>query len=257
MSLLETRTVGSGPNLTLVHGWGLGPSVWVPVLPLLAEHFTVHVLALPGYAACPPVADYGIEALADELAAQLPPRAMVCGWSLGALVCLACAARHPHRVARMALVGTTASFLQRPGWAPGLAPTALEDFLARFDADGTALLKHFAALIHHGDDRARQAQRILSHCLQAGPPADSASLRAGLETLGRTDLRTGLDDISQPALLVHGSVDPLMPLAAAEALAQRLPRGRLAVFGGSAHAPFASDPERFVMQVAEFAGGGG
>jgi len=47
-----------------------------------------------------------------------------------------------------------------------------------------------------------------------------------------------------------------MPLAAGQRLQESLPEASLSVFANSAHAPFASDPLRFVAEVCQFAGVG-
>ncbi|GAB2181944.1 pimeloyl-ACP methyl ester esterase BioH [Denitratisoma sp. agr-D3] len=257
---LAVNSQGQGPQLTLVHGWGLGSGAWALVSHLLAKHFTVHNVDLPGYGASPPAPGASLEDLADALAATLPPRAMVCGWSLGALVCLMAAQRHPDKIARLVLVGATASFVQREGWLEALPPAQLAAFMDGLAADPAALLKQFASLIHQGDAHMREAIRALRGCLagaEGGLPADPASLRAGLALLGESDLRPLLSALRQPVLLIHGAADPLMPLAAAERLQDRLPTATLSVFADSAHAPFASDPLRFVRELTDFAGVGG
>ena len=40
---------GDGPDLALVHGWGVGAAAWDEVLPLLTPNFRVHRVTLPGY----------------------------------------------------------------------------------------------------------------------------------------------------------------------------------------------------------------
>ena len=45
---MATWRFGSGPDLIAVHGWPLHAATWRTVLPELAEHFTVHLLDLPG-----------------------------------------------------------------------------------------------------------------------------------------------------------------------------------------------------------------
>jgi pimeloyl-[acyl-carrier protein] methyl ester esterase len=40
---------GDGPDLALIHGWGIGASAWDELLPLLTPHFRVHRVTLPGY----------------------------------------------------------------------------------------------------------------------------------------------------------------------------------------------------------------
>lgn len=39
---------GSGPDLVLVHGWPLHAATWREIVPVLAKHFTCHVIDLPG-----------------------------------------------------------------------------------------------------------------------------------------------------------------------------------------------------------------
>lgn len=252
MSTLAIHSNGDGPNLTLVPGWGLGSEALARLALELGAHFTVNRVDLPGYGDSPPLEAGGIEALADALAATLPPRAMLCGWSLGAMVCLACAARHPRLVARMVLVGATASFVAREGWAEAMPPAQFEEFRAALQADSAQQIKRFSTLIHQGAAQAREAQRFMRAADAAA--ASDAALLASLDLLAQSDLRHVIEDVRQPVLLVHGDVDPLMPLAAAERLMMQLPDARLEVYGGSAHAPFATDPARFVASVARFAG---
>lgn len=252
--LLHIRSLGNGPQITLIHGWGLGSAAWAPVEAALAEHFTLNIVDLPGYGASPPQPEASIDDIADQLAELLPPRSMLLGWSLGAMVALACAARHPRKVARLVLVGANASFIQREGWAEALAPAELDAFINQLQASPEALLKRFAALIHAGDSNARTNQRAMKACLANGLPADAASLASGLALLGAADLRGHAFAADQPVLLLHGAADPLMPLAGAERLARQLSSATLDVFDGAAHAPFASDVGRFVAAVCAFAG---
>jgi pimeloyl-[acyl-carrier protein] methyl ester esterase len=256
MTSLAIHTNGDGPNLTLVHGWGLGSAVLTNLALELGEHFTVNRVDLPGYGDSPALETADFDAVVDALAATLPPRAMLCGWSLGALVCVACAARYPRLVARMVLVGATASFVAREGWPEAMPVAELDEFRHSLTSNSARLLKRFAKLIHHGAAKSVTQPHEAEHFMRTGDgqPANDATLLSSLELLAQTDLREQLRDVHQPVLLVHGDADPLMPLAAAERLMMLLPEARLEVFGGSAHVPFATDPARFVASVCRFAG---
>jgi pimeloyl-[acyl-carrier protein] methyl ester esterase len=248
---------GGQPPLALVHGWGLGSGAWEPVAVLLAPTFSVQRFDLPGYGGTEAAPRATLDDLADVLADSLPPQSTVCGWSLGALVCLQAAQRHPDKLARLILVGATACFVEREGWPEAMPAAQLESFMADLDADPGALLKQFAKLIHQGDGQQRAASRALRNCLENAPgglPADVETLRAGLALLGSADLRAVLPAVRQPVLLIHGGVDPLMPVAAGERLVATLPAAQLSVFESSAHAPFASDPQRFISELCHFAG---
>jgi pimeloyl-[acyl-carrier protein] methyl ester esterase len=58
--------------------------------------------------------------------------------------------------------------------------------------------------------------------------------------------------VAAPTLLLHGSADPLMPPAAAEALAALIPDARVELFADCAHAPFISRPDDFRERLRAF-----
>jgi pimeloyl-ACP methyl ester carboxylesterase len=45
---VATWRFGSGPDLIAVHGWPLHAATWRHLVPVLSQHFTVHLLDLPG-----------------------------------------------------------------------------------------------------------------------------------------------------------------------------------------------------------------
>jgi pimeloyl-[acyl-carrier protein] methyl ester esterase len=246
----------SSQSLTLIHGWGFGPRAWQPVLPLLSGRYDVRVLALPGYGGTDeqPGQSNTMADLADFIAESLPEKnpTILCGWSLGAFAALATAACHPSQVRALILVGGNARFTIAENWQEALPGQQLDEFVAALDRDPLALLKHFSLLIHKGDSSARLAIRAMSCCLADGLPAGIGTLRNGLELLRVADLRNLAPQVAQPTLLLHGEVDPLMPLAGAQRLAALLPNAALEVFTGAAHAPFASNPERLCARLDSF-----
>lgn len=248
---LALHSNGDGPNLMLVHGWGLGSDAFDNLAVALGGSFTVNRVDLPGYGGSERIDALSIEAVADALAETLPPRSMLCGWSLGAMVCLACAARHPRLVARMVLIGATASFVVRDAWQEAMTEQQLADFRTGLLTDSEQQLKRFASLIHLGAARPREAQRYMQTRL---PRAQDDVLLDSLDLLANSDLRELLRHVAQPVLLVHGAADPLMPVAAAQRLHTLLANAELEVFEHAAHAPFADDPARFVDSVKRFAG---
>ncbi len=223
-------------DLVFLAGWGFDKRVWQPVVERLADEFRI------GY----------------ELDAASPD-AVVCGWSLGAMRAMKFASEKSAmatRLAKLILVGATPRFVQAPDWPAAQPPELLDGFAAAVAADPPAALRRFAALLNRGDDRARDLTRQLGDLLREHIP-DAATLAAGLAELRDTDLRESVaaafSRIRQPALLIHGERDPLMPPAAAQWLAAHLPNAHLEVFPGAAHAPFLAQPERFAHLVREFA----
>jgi pimeloyl-[acyl-carrier protein] methyl ester esterase len=89
---LHTETTGTGPELVLIHGWGLHGGIWEPLLPLLAPHFRVTVVDLPGHGNSEWQDSEGLPAFADAVLASVPQQAAWLGWSLGGLACQCAAA---------------------------------------------------------------------------------------------------------------------------------------------------------------------
>ena len=206
------------------------------------------ILDLPGYRDAPLVPDF--YAAADDIAAHLQPRTRLCGWSLGAQMALAIAARAPEKVGKLVLIAGTVSFVQRAGWSHAMPPEMLAEFAANVATDIEAILPRFVGGFNRGDARAKEVTRILLDLADPLPPA--ATLATGLGWLRDVDLRPLAPLVTAPTLLVHGANDPLMPLPAAEALAALIPGSRLATFADCAHAPFISRPEEFLERVQAF-----
>ncbi|NMG55353.1 alpha/beta fold hydrolase [Aromatoleum aromaticum] len=235
------------PDLVLLHGWGLGPQVWSALTPYLPAGLRVHTPPLPGHGGTPAHSPT-LEAWSDALLPELPDRAVVCGWSLGGLVALDLARRYPHKVARLVLIGTSPCFVTRADsagspWPHGLAAATVAGFIDNFAHDPAATLRRFVALQALGDARRRTVSNALNAALVNSEKCDRDMLATGLELLADTDWRAALDDVRQPVQLIHGAGDALMPVAAAEWLATRLPDARLARFDDCGHAPFLSRPE--------------
>jgi pimeloyl-[acyl-carrier protein] methyl ester esterase len=226
---------------------------------MFSQGYDVRVVALPGYVGARRMSSPSdtLEDLADEVANQVANEAdnrpiILCAWSLGAFVALAAAARHQSLILGMILVGANARFTISDDWQEALPDKQLDDFVVALERDPMALLKHFSRLVHYSEGGARQAIRAMTSCLANGLPADTGTLRSGLETLRTADLRNLLRDVKQPTLLLHGALDPLTPLAGAQRLAKLLPNAELEVFSDAAHAPFAASPARFVERVDSF-----
>lgn len=252
---LYIETQGTGPDLVLLHGWGLHGGVWDTLLPRLTQHFRVTRVDLPGHGR-----SHGtpMSARLSEVAqltlASVPANATWLGWSLGGLIALRAALDAPEKVRALILANTTPRFVSGPDWPKAMPPELLQEFAVGLAEDHRETLLRFLSLQVQGDAAARASLRQLRDALFVHGEPDAASLAAGLELLRLSDLRDELDEVPMPTLVITGGYDRLTPPEAGEALARSIAGARYALIPKSAHAPFISHPEEFNLVLTAFMG---
>jgi pimeloyl-[acyl-carrier protein] methyl ester esterase len=250
---LHVEIRGSGPDLVLLHGWALHGGMWGPWLGDLERHARLHVLDLPGHGRSPwPAGVRDLSGLAATVFPHIPRGAAVLGWSLGGMLALELARRHPQHLRALLLVATTPKFVAGPNWEHGLPAAVLDEFSRGLEQDYRRTVQTFLALQARGDERAQDALRLLRARLAAHGVPDRRGLATGLDILRDTDLREALPQITLPALVVAGEHDRLTPPEAGRELALRLPLARFHLIGRSGHAPFLSHPDAVLVEVAAF-----
>jgi pimeloyl-[acyl-carrier protein] methyl ester esterase len=237
--------------IVLLHGWGLSSAVWTPLLGHCSPTQASLALDLPGHGTAA-AAGETLESWADALVTKLPDNAVLVGWSLGGMLALHIAHRYPEKVAKLVLIGTTPRFVQSDNWLPALPAGTLTDFQRNFDADPAATQRRFVALQSLGDAARRNVSGNLTAALTPTDGIHQPALATGLRFLADTDLRGLVPAIAQPVRLLHGGEDKLMPVAAAEWLADTLPNARISVFGNAGHAPFVSRAQECTALIESF-----
>lgn len=250
---LSVTVEGTGPDVVLLHGWGLNSRIWDTVAARLAPTYRVHRIDLPGHGSSGWHA--GLSQLDDwvrTLVPHVPRDARVIGWSLGGLLALRLGLLSPERVARFALISTTPRFVTAPEWTTAMTPVVLGNFARHLRDDFRGTVQDFLALQVRGEERELTSLRELRQRLQAGGMPQPAALEAGLEILRTTDLRDSLSALSQPALVIAGEHDRVTPPGASRFLAGQLPGGQLLVIRRAGHAPFISHTQEFFSALETF-----
>jgi pimeloyl-ACP methyl ester carboxylesterase len=93
--------------VVLVHGVGLDRTMWKPVCARLANRHEVITYDLLGHGDAPkPAGPYSLAMFVEQLASGAPAKAVVVGFSLGALIAQGYAVAHPDRVDRLVLLNS-------------------------------------------------------------------------------------------------------------------------------------------------------
>ena len=228
-----------GPELVLIHGWGMSSEVWRCWLPQLRQRANVTLIDLPGCGRSPSQPEIDIDTLLDQIAAIVPERVVIAGWSLGGQLATLFAERHPQRCAALYLIASNPKFIAADDW-PGLAPATFAEFEAELARDPAALHRRFLGLLAHGDCNARA---LLKWLRATAALPDLSALQQGLRWLAELDTRATLDALTLPVVHMLGGADALVPAALAQVASARLPQQWYIVLDGVGHLPFASAPE--------------
>ena len=288
MELPEIRTVDlrgpiayrgwDGPSDTafvLIHGLGASHLSWVQVGEGLSGLGRVVAVDLPGFGASP-LAGRGAglmdqrRTISDVIRWVDAPRVIVCGNSMGGAISILQAAVEPSTVHGIVLTNSVFP------WRLKAIPHPL--VLAAFGVYATPRLGEGVVAWRVREMDPDQMVRLSLRVLAADPasiPPDVVRMLVDLTRERRNDpdvtgsfidatrsmLRLGrrpqvsrraLDNVSCPALLLHGRRDRLVPVAFAEAELARHPGWRGRFFPDLGHIPQMEAPGRWLAEVADW-----
>jgi 3-oxoadipate enol-lactonase len=249
---IHISEMGRGEPAVLIPGLGYASWFWQSQDPLAGNHRLLKIDPRGAGRSPKPSGPYSIDGMASDIAAAIweAGPVHVVGHSMGGYLAQSLATNHPGLVRSITLVSTsrggsdhdpvpedtrskwlaesqrppeeyaraTMPLSFRPGW-PEQNPDRYEDLLAR-------RLRHPTPL------EAWQAQfEACEVFLETG--ADAAA-------------------IEQPALIVHGDADRVVPVDNGRRLAKTIPDARFVVFEGAGHLVPVEEAERFNRTLLDF-----
>ena len=235
------------PTVLFLHGTGQDHTIWVLPTRYFARHdHNVLAVDLPGHGRSGGQPLNTIEEMADWVIGVLDAvglsTAAIVGHSLGSLVAIAAAARHPERVRSLALVGVT-------------VPMPVSAYLL----ESAEMDEHKAIEMLNFWGFSKSAQ------LGGNPTPGNWMLGGGMRLMETarpgviyTDLHAcneyieGLEhaaNIRCPALLILGERDMLTPVRSAHKVVEALPNAEKVVMPGCGHALLAEQPDPVLDQL--------
>lgn len=252
MSPLHTETIGSGPDLFFIHGWGMNSAVWSGLRDALQANYRITCVDLPGHGLSAATGPFDLKSAGTALLEAAPPQAIWIGWSLGGILALQATLQAPQHIARLALVTSSPRFVTAPDWPHAITTSVLNQFLTDLQQDYRTTLNRFLALQVRGSEAANTTLRNLRQQLFTHGEPDPAALASGLAVLRDSDLRAQLGALTMPVQFIMGERDTLMPTAAAQAAGILIPHAHVSIIEGAGHAPFLSHPQAFLAALLPF-----
>ena len=266
---------GEGRMVLLVHGLSGSAVNWVEVADGLTTYGKVVAPELPGFGRTPPAGrrcslEAQAQILAEFIRLESNPPALVIGNSMGGTLCMVLAGRHPELVDRLVLMNTPAPSPSVVGMAPVwllvmflyLIPGMNKALLSWLHSQGTPEQRTDAGidLIAARPDRISRSTRQLHSQVTAErntmPWMHDVHLEAYRSVIRSLVPYSRFDRmvrrITVPTLLMHGTVDMVVPIAAAERLASARPDWAYRPLVGVGHIPMMESPELCLELIGEF-----
>jgi 3-oxoadipate enol-lactonase len=247
---LHYTVVGEGPWVTLVHSLASDLTLLDAQAKMLARQFKVLRVDIRGHGKSPaPPSPYSMQDLADDVQTLFEKLSITqtawVGVSLGGMMGLMHAIRHPGIITRLVVGDATAGypesahvgwrerigFVRERGTAAIVQGTLSRWFTADFLQREPAVVAHFAGII-------------------AATPANGFIGCA--EAIIGYNVTAKLSQIGCPALIMVGEEDEATPPAMAQALASGIAGAIYAPIGSAAHQANIEQPDTFNMHLETF-----
>jgi len=247
---------GTGAPVLLMHGSGPGVSAWANwrlVLPTLAERWRVIAPDLVGFGFTerPAGHRYGLDRWLEHVLGLLDAlglsRVDLVGNSFGGGLALALAIRHPQRVRRLVLMGSTGvRFPITPaldevwGYKPSIEN--MRRLMDTFAYDRSLVNDELAQLRYQASIRPG-----FQESFSAMFPAPR---QRWVDSLASPEAQ--IRNLPHETLVIHGREDTLIPMQVSLRLADWIPRAQLHVFGRCGHWTQIEHSSRFSQLVSSF-----
>jgi pimeloyl-ACP methyl ester carboxylesterase len=193
--------------------------------------------------------DDSMAMIADRILAAAPPRFALAGLSMGGYIAFVIAQKAPERVARLALLDTSA----RPETPRQTERRLPQIALAESGRLSEVVEQLFPLFVHH-DRQGDAALKRIVHAMAAetGP---KAFVRQQKAIMSRPDARPLLASIACPTLVLVGDGDELTPPMLSEEIAAGIAGARLVKVPASGHLSTLEQPAAVNAALAEWMDG--
>ncbi|HMF24349.1 MAG TPA: alpha/beta fold hydrolase [Pseudolabrys sp.] len=225
------------------------PLILVPGLLCSARLFASQIAALWPFGQIA-VADHRrdaeMSAIAARILADAPPRFAIAGLSMGGYIAFAMLRQAPQRIARLALLDTSA----RPDTAEQSAGREKFITMAQAGKLGDVVDTLTPRFLHRNRQNDESLKRVIQD--MAAETGAEAFVRQQKAIMSRTDSRPLLATIRCPTLVMVGDSDELTPPDLAKEICAGISGARLVVVPGCGHLSTIERPDAVNAALAEW-----
>jgi pimeloyl-ACP methyl ester carboxylesterase len=237
-----------GIPIILLHGFTDSWHSYETVLPQLSSNLHVFALTQRGHGnSDKPFTGYHPKDFAADIAAFMNEKkisaAFIAGHSMGGMIAMQFALDFPEKVKGLVIIGSDASFKDNPG---------VSEFSAEINKLSDTVGPEFADAFQqstcaHPVDPAYY-KVLVGESLKVPPFV----WKAAMNGIIKTDLRSQLNKIQAPVLIVWGDKDGFCTKAGQDAMLREMPQARLLIYEETGHALHWEEPKKFAADLTAF-----
>ena len=238
---VHVEQLGSGSDVVLLHGWGYGLDVLMPLAGRLAARHRVTLIDLPGHGGTSePAEPYTIEDFASVVAKTLEHlgirKAHFAGHSNGGRTIIALSRNHSQIIDRIALMD-----------ASGIRPKRSAKYYFK-----VYTYKAVKAILRLPIFPKGMLEKYVKGKGSADYRVLSPVMKATFSSIVNEDLTSQLKSIKSPTILIWGDKDTDTPLYMGKIMQSLIPDSALIVYEGKGHYAFAEDMNKTVAVLDSF-----
>ena len=244
---------GSSKNtLVLLHGLGASAERWSHVIPLFEDHFRVIVPDLIGFGySDKPTVDYTPDFFIDFIEkffiASKITKPNIIGSSLGGLISAEYAASHSDNIEKLILVSPA-------GMIKKSTPALDAYIMAALYPNEISAKNAFEMMECSGNNIEENIVSGFVERMQL-PNAKLAFMSTVLGLKNSDSIKSKLQSILTPTLIIWGGDDPVIPIDHADDFVSAIQNCKFFRMDGCGHTPYVQDPYIFASKALEFLNG--
>lgn len=241
-------------GICFLHGWLMSPDIWTASMSAVAQRGW-RAVALPQPAhgqSLPPDGIFSMERWADQTIEQLQAlgleRCIFVGQSMGSMLALTIASRHPDKVLGL---GLTASIdepasAEEAGLFRDLTAQVSDHWSIKTAEMVSGLLIGKAFLQAHPTFLGEWTKAVSNYALKDMPAIGQA-------VAGRPDNTQAAAQLCVPTVVIHGKDDAAIPVETGVQVANRIPHAKLVRLPAVGHCPPLEAPSAVAAEVIQLA----
>ena len=249
---------GNGKPLLLIHGWAMNSGVWGNISKHLSSKYQVIEIDLRGHGKSKHLTgSYNYDTFAQDIRNLIKKLNLkdltLTGWSMGVSIILKMLGQSLPGLKSLVFISGNPSLVKREDYEHGIPEVVVKRLYKQTDRDLGKGLQNFHKLLFTDQERSAFKENSIYKIITDinSTPSKEAALES-LACLQNEDLRSKLDRIDVPTLLIQGKNDQISLPDASAYMNNYIKGSELVLLEDTGHVPFLTKEKEVLEKITFF-----